>query len=110
MDMTSEEMGSCITACLECHRVCLHEALTHCLEMGGKHTEPAHFRLMMNCADICQTSANFVLSGSDLHKLTCAVCAKVCADCAESCEAVGEMEHCVGVCRKCSEICAKMAA
>jgi hypothetical protein len=60
----------CIKACVECHHVCLEMAMTHCLPLGGKHTEPDHFRLMMNCAEICQTSANFMLSGSDLHHLT----------------------------------------
>lgn len=84
--------------------------MNHCLVMGGKHTEPAHFRLMLNCAEICQTSANFMLSGSGLHHITCKACAEVCRLCAESCEAVGEMEECVKACRTCAESCSKMAA
>ena len=61
-------MEECIQNCLDCHHVCLEMAMNHCLETGGKHVEPAHFRLMMNCAEICQTSANFMLSGSEHHK------------------------------------------
>src|SRR5947209_5801292 len=57
----------CITHCLDCHHICLEMAMNHCLELGGKHVAPAHFRLMLNCAEICQTSANFMLSGSELH-------------------------------------------
>mgnify|MGYP003578519435 CR=1 FL=1 len=100
----------CIEHCVDCHHICLETAMNHCLKMGGKHTEPAHFRLMINCAEICQTSANFMLSGSDLHKLTCGVCAEVCRRCADDCERVGDMESCVKSCRNCADSCASMAA
>jgi len=73
----------------------MHEAMNHCLEVGGKHLEPTHFRLMINCAEICQTSANFMLSGSPYHKLTCGICAQVCEACAQSCEQIGNMDECV---------------
>ena len=59
-------MQECIRNCQECHATCLHMATNHCLEMGGKHVEPEHLRLMLACAEICQTSANFMLMGSDL--------------------------------------------
>lgn len=110
MHLLGEEMQNCIEECLDCHRICLQEAMNHCLEKGGKHLEPTHFRLMMNCAEICQTSANFMLSGSQHHKLTCGVCAQICEACAQSCEQVGEMEECVRACRRCAESCQKMAA
>lgn len=105
----SDPMQKCIDECLHCHAVCLREALNHCLEAGGLHTEPTHFRLMINCAEICQTSANFMLSNSPFHARTCAVCAEVCAACARSCEAVGDMEECVQACRRCAESCRQMA-
>jgi hypothetical protein len=103
-------MEECIKNCLDCHHICLETAMNHCLETGGKHTEPAHFRLMINCAEICQTSANFMLSGSELHHLTCGVCAQICEKCAENCERLGEMDECVETCRRCAESCRKMAA
>lgn len=84
-------MEQCIQNCLNCHHVCYEMAMNHCLENGGKHTEPKHFRLMTTCAEICQTSAHFMLSGSELHELTCGVCAQVCESCAHDCEAVGDM-------------------
>lgn len=110
MHTMSQDMENCIQECLSCHRVCLHEAMNHCLELGGKHTEPSHFRLMLNCAEICQTSADFMLSSSQLYKRLCAVCAEVCEACARSCEQLGDMDECVKACRRCAESCKRMAA
>ena len=33
--------------------------------------------VLLDCAEICQTSANFMLRGSPLHTNTCAACAIV---------------------------------
>ena len=106
---TDPKMQSCIDACNRCHQTCLHEAMTHCLESGGKHVSPDHMRLMWNCAEICQTSANFMLSNSTLSNQLCGVCAEACEACARSCEQVGDMEECARVCRECAESCRQMA-
>jgi hypothetical protein len=103
-------LETCIRHCQECHHVCLEMAMNHCLKKGGEHTQPDHFRLMINCAEICQTSANFMLSGSKLHQLTCGVCAEVCRQCADDCERLEDMQECVEACRRCAESCQKMAA
>ncbi|MCP8896481.1 four-helix bundle copper-binding protein [Shinella daejeonensis] len=110
MHQISPEMQSCIDECLRCHSVCLSMAMNHCLEAGGQHVEPNYFRLMAACAEICQTSANFMLIGTDLHKRTCAVCAEVCKECARSCEQISDMQECVDACRRGAESCRKMAA
>ena len=104
------QMESCINECLNCYRVCLRDAMQHCLEQGGKHTEPKHFRTMIACAEICKTSAHFMLIGSEQHSLTCSVCAQVCEECARSCEQVGGMQECADACRRCAESCRQMAA
>lgn len=104
------KLEACIAECLKCHQTCLHMALTHCLEQGGEHAKPQHIKLMLNCAEICQTSANFMISGSDLHHLTCGICAAVCRKCAESCEAIPGMEECAKACTSCAETCEAMAA
>ena len=99
-------------AFLGCHAICV-ETVTHCLEMGGKHAEAAHIRLLLDCAEICQTSANFMLRGSDLHGRTCGVCAEVCERCAQDCERFGDDEHmqaCAKACRSCAASCRKMAS
>jgi hypothetical protein len=78
MHTTSPEMQSCIDACNRCYQTCLHEAMTHCLESGGKHVSPEHMRLMLNCAEICQMSTNLMLSNSTFSSQLCRVCAEVC--------------------------------
>lgn len=106
------QMRECIKICSECHAICL-ETIHHCLHMGGKHAEPHHIRLMADCTEICQTSANFMLRGSDMHQHTCRACAAVCRRCAEDCMKIdGKDEHmkkCADQCNKCAESCQKMA-
>lgn len=85
MNHTEHTMQDCIEACSHCHQVCLQTALNYCLEAGGKHVEAAHFRLMMNCAEICEA-------------------------CADDCEKIGDMDECVKACRACAESCRQMAS
>jgi len=106
----TKEMNRCIEACLSCYRTCLGTAMNLCLETGGRHVEPAHFRLMMACAEICRTSAHFMLINTPHHKHTCHECAELCAEFADDCERIGGMEECVAICRACAESCRKMAA
>lgn len=110
MHHISKEMQACIDECLSCYQTCIGMAMTHCLEAGGQHTEPAHFRLMMACGEICRTSAHFMLLNSPHHKHTCRECAEICEECAKDCERVGDMEDCVRQCRACAASCKKMAA
>lgn len=110
MPHMNQEMKQCIERCLECYRVCREMAMNHCLETGGEHVAPEHFRLMINCADICQTAADFMLSSSELHARICAACAEVCDACAQSCQELDGMERCVQACRQCAESCRRMAS
>ena len=107
----SAEMDRCIENCHACHDVCVR-TVQHCLEKGGRHAEASHVRLLLDCAQICHTSEDFMLRGSDLHVLTCGVCAEVCTRCAEACERMGDdamMRECAEVCRRCAASCAQMA-
>ncbi|MBW3592257.1 MAG: four-helix bundle copper-binding protein [Actinobacteria bacterium] len=107
-----EEMRGCIDDCNTCHDVCL-ATVTHCLEMGGEHAEASHIRLLLDCAQICETSGDFMLRGSELHGETCAACAAVCERCAEDCERFGDdeiMRACADACRRCADSCREMAA
>jgi hypothetical protein len=86
--------------------------VAHCLEKGGRHAEPQHIRLLLDCAEICQTSANFMVRGSDLHAATCRACAEVCERCADDCERMADdemMRRCAEICRRCAASCAQMA-
>ena len=103
------DMQSCIDACSTCHQVCLQMAMTHCLDRGGQHVEPAHFRLMINCAQVCETSVNLQLSGSPFSAQHCQLCADVCEACADSCRSLDGMEECVRACEACAASCRNMA-
>jgi len=109
MHELSSEMKSCIEACQRCYATCLQTAMHHCLETGGPHTEPKHFRLMMACAETCRTSAALMLIGSDHHRAQCALCAKLCESCARDCERIGGMADCVAACRACATECRSMS-
>jgi hypothetical protein len=84
--------------------------MNHCLEAGGKHVEPPHFRLMMACAEMCRTSAHFMLISTPHHKHTCKECAEICAECASDCKRIGGMDECVAICEACADSCRRMAA
>lgn len=113
MEIT-EDMQRCIALCRECHDVCL-TTVDHCLGMGGRHAEPAHIRRLLDCAQICDTSADFMMRGSDLHASTCGACAEVCDRCADDCQRLADedqderMRRCARVCRECAESCHKMS-
>lgn len=110
MQNLSSEMQQCIQNCLDCHSTCLHMAATHCLQMGGPHVQQNHYRLMLDCAQICQVSADFMLRSSPHHPHLCRECAEICRSCADDCERVGDMEECVKACRTCAESCSAMAS
>ena len=101
----------CIDRCQSCQEICL-ETINHCLHLGGKHAEADHIRLLMECAEICDTSARFMLLGSTRHARVCEVCAEICDACAKDCERFGDdetMQRCVEACRRCAESCREMA-
>ena len=111
MPHQTQDMERCIALCQECHEVCL-QTVSHCLEKGGQHAEAAHIRLLLDCAEICETSANFMIRGSELHTETCRACSEVCQRCANDCRRLGndpKMQECADVCRRCAESCAQMA-
>lgn len=109
MQKMTSEMKACVDQCLACYSTCLSTAMGHCLETGGEHTEPAHFRLMAACAEMCRTSAHFMLIGTGHHKHTCRECAEICEECADDCERIGGMDACVEACRRCAESCRRMS-
>lgn len=105
------DMGACIAECEKARRACV-ETARHCLEKGGPHANAAHVRLLLDCAEICQTTANFMLRGSAVHATVCGTCAEICERCAESCEAFPEdstMATCAQTCRTCAKSCRAMS-
>jgi hypothetical protein len=107
----TNEMRKCIEACTECHEICT-ETVQHCLTLGGAHAAPEHITTLLDCAQICQTSADFLTRGSEYHSSVCGVCAEVCRACETECRSMGndqQMQKCADACAKCAESCEKMA-
>jgi hypothetical protein len=104
-------MQECIQNCKDCHAVCVQTVL-YCLQQGGPHAESGHLQALLDCAQMCQTSEDFMLRSSPLHSQTCGVCAQACLRCAQSCEQFGsdqQMQTCVQLCRRCAQSCQEMA-
>jgi hypothetical protein len=106
------EMEGCIERCSECHNTCL-ETVTHCLTIGGEHAGVEHIRLLLDCAEICGTSRDFMLRGSEFHQSICSQCAVICERySAWSGQLEGldaQMRRCAEECRRCAESCRAMA-
>lgn len=101
---------SCIDECLRCYQVCLGTASGHCLDVGDRHVQADHMRLILACAELCRTSAAILLIGTIHHKAICRECATLCDDCAKYCRTVGGMEACIAACDECAASCLRVAA
>src|SRR5258705_4683312 len=107
----SAEMKQCIQNCTDCHNICV-QTTVYCIEMGGKHVDSAHLESLLDCADTCRTSADFMLRSSSLHSQICGVCAEACELCAVSCAEFvddAQMQACAEQCRRCAESCREMS-
>ena len=105
------DMQTCISRCSDCHQVCL-ETLAYCIEKGGEHAEASHLRLLMDCAQICHLSADFIVRKSEFGEQACNLCGDICERCADSCDAIGDdaqMQRCAEVCRNCAQACREAA-
>jgi hypothetical protein len=105
------DLEACIDLCQACHRACL-ETMLYCLGRGGAHADADHIRLLADCAQICQTAADFMLRESPLQGAVGRVCAEVCDICAAECDSFageGRLEQCAELCRRCSAACLAMA-
>ncbi|KUG19759.1 ferredoxin [hydrocarbon metagenome] len=107
----TEEIERCIADCVDCAGVCT-ETVDYCLETGGRHVRPEHVRLMLDCGEICQISASYMLRESTFSTDLCGLCAEVCDRCAKSCAGFTDdpkMKTCADVCRRCAVSCRHMA-
>jgi len=101
----SEEMRQCIDATSECYTVCT-ETLTY-------SSNAAHIKLLIDCAEICQTTQNTLLRASDLGIMLAAVCVEACEKVAESCRRIdtadGQLNACAEMCDHTANCCGRLA-
>ena len=92
-----ENLLLCVDACNTCAVACLDEEnaskMKNCIKMD------------LDCAEICQTSINFITRDSLYTKEILQMCFKLCEACALECGIHTGMEHCV----KCAERCKQCA-
>lgn len=112
IDMTATMLDKmfeeCLRNCTECHTVCFQTAVSP--QVAAK-ISPDDLKLLLNCSDICRTSADFLAVRSAFHRIVCRTCSEICAACAEMCERSGidVMLTCAKVCRTCEDSCRRMA-
>lgn len=110
---TNEEMSTCIQLCRDCQALCT-QTIAHCLKLGGRHAAPDHIRLLVDCAQMCATSADYMLRESPFHGRMCRLCSDLCKLCAKDCEQMAGddqmLKQCVEMCRRCAESCERMAS
>ena len=111
-DHEHDDVQHCIEECLNCHAACTMTA-QHCLAEGGALAELNLVGVLLDCAELAQTSANFMLRGSPYHALTCGACAELCRACEEACRSAAggdeQLTQCAEVCASCAEACEQMA-
>jgi hypothetical protein len=101
-----------IQECRDCHDICIH-TINHCLRVGGMHTEVRLMRLLQDAVEICRTSIDFMVRGSDQSPQVLSAAAEICDNCAASCERIrddDELKACAQICRRCAQACRDVGA
>ena len=103
-------LSDTIDACERAHRSCT-ESVIHGMQQGGPSAEWELIQLLLDCADINETAADFMLRSSRLHHLTCQVAAEVSDKCASACEKLSKVDvrlkECAEACRRAATACRK---
>jgi hypothetical protein len=106
------EMRRCIEAASDSYSACT-ETLTYSLDGRFELTDPRHLRLLIDCAEVCQTTENALLRASELGQLLATVCAEACEKVAESCRRLDaadeQLGECADVCMRCADCCRELA-
>lgn len=97
--------------CQDCHDICLDILVNYCYVQGGEYTNPHHLKIMDDCIEICETTANFLRRNSEFSNEVCAPCASICYECANSCANLPsrEMQKCAEIARQCAQSCEQLA-
>src|SRR5262245_49806876 len=107
----SHQLRRCLELCQESHQSCWR-AFDHCLGQGGRYVEERPLRLLIDCAQICQTSADFMLRSSSFHERICGACAEICESCADSCGTLIDdpvIRDCAEIWRECAVLCREIS-
>lgn len=103
--------ATCVTECLECHRVCM-ETLAYSLRKGNDYADADHVQLLLDCSQICLTAVGFMTRDSGAVHQICEIAGYLCEKAAVNCERWADtdpkMKQCMDECRRCGECCRKI--
>ena len=104
-----DDTRQCIADCQRCHNDCL-QAMAHAM-LHVNDTEKGRDRvaLLLNCAEMCQATANAMLHASPWHAVMCEACGEICEACADLCAPLADLDECTESCRLCADSCLEMA-
>ena len=108
--LLSDDLRRCVQATADCHQYSI-ETIAYCRHRGGAYADATHLRLLLDCAELCQTTTDFILRGSDLSPALCHLCAEVAERSALSCDQFGDDRQtraCAEACRRCALLCREM--
>ena len=94
-----------------CRRACL-DAVRRALDAEGPALDDAQLGLLLDGAEVCETTIRFRRRNFTLDPRVCAVCVEVCQRCVALCEALADdsvMRACGDACRRCAAICQRLA-
>lgn len=106
-DGVRDILQECIEQCFNCHATCT-TTVQHCLAAGGALADQSVVGVLIDCAEMAQVSASFMLRGSAYHMVTAAACAELCRTAEEACRPHSGDERllrCAEVCAACAECC-----
>ncbi|MBI4496808.1 MAG: four-helix bundle copper-binding protein [Chloroflexi bacterium] len=90
----------------ECINSCW-QTLSYCLDKGGQHVQANHMRLLMDCAEICETADDYLMRNSAITGRITPIVADVCERTAQSLNQFRDdpqMQNCVDACQRTAEV------
>lgn len=104
MQQAIENATACATSCLE--------SINYCSRKRGKYAEPSRLGLLLDCARICEITADYMLRKSPFYGILCELSAEICEQTARSCSefpADGMLKDCTQKCMACTVSCREIA-
>jgi hypothetical protein len=107
---SASDLRAAFLACLRAHEAC-EAAVGHVLD-GGEGPVDERVGTLLDCADVCRTTARHIRHGSPLVRGTAGVAAELCERAAEACAAlvaVPAMRLHAEACRRSAACCRRLA-
>jgi hypothetical protein len=102
-----QQMWDCVSVCSDTQRSCL-DTVRYCLDMGGRFSASGRIRVLLDCASMCQTTAEDSRHGSILYEQSASYCAHLCERVARELYPLAAddmIQACILACQRCAEYC-----